>query len=111
MSLQVLRLEQVLYWLTPDYEQGAVIEDGRAKIKEYIAHRNQREEETLQALRDFKNKATSMDLVKIVYKNVPEDLHLLAANGVTQVLRKLEAEEKVAQQQGGRWQVVSKATL
>ena len=97
--------------LTPQFEQGAVIENGRAKIEEYIAHRKQREEEILQALRDFRTEATSMDLVKIVYKGVPEDLHVPAANGVIQVLRKLEVEGKVAQRQHERWQIADMVML
>lgn len=88
-----------------------MIEDGRGKIDEYIAHRKQREEEILQALSDIGNEATSMELVKIVYKDVPENLHEPAANGVVQVLRKLEGEGKVAQGQHERWQIADKATL
>ena len=96
--------------LTLAYEQGAVIEDGRARIEDYIAHRKQREEEILQALIDI-NISTPMELVKVVYKDVPENLHLPAANGVAQVLQELEVEGKVAQRQYGRWQIADKATL
>ena len=88
-----------------------MIEDGRGKIDEYIAHRKQREEEILQALSDIGNEATSMELVKIVYKDVPENLHVPAANGVVQVLWKLENEGKVAQGQHEMWQIADKATL
>lgn len=97
--------------LTLTCAQGTVIEDGRAKIEEYIAHRKQREEEILQALRDIGEGATSMELVKVVYKDVPESLHEPAANGVGQVLQKLEGEGKVAQRQHERWQIADKATL
>ena len=90
--------------------QGTVIEDGPAKIDEYITHRKQREEEILQALREI-GKATSMDLVKVVYKDVPENLHKPAATGVVQVLRKLEGEGNVIQRQHERWQIADKATL
>ena len=92
-------------------EQGAVIEDGRARIEEYIAHRKLREEEILQALRDIRTGATSMGLVKVVYRDVPESLHVPAANGVVQVLQKLVAEGKVAQHQHGRWQIADKRML
>ncbi|CAF9907595.1 hypothetical protein IMSHALPRED_005581 [Imshaugia aleurites] len=90
---------------------GTVIEDGRARIEEYIAHRKQREEEILQALRNHGKEASSMELVKVVYKDVPEDLHVPAANGVVQVLRKLEAEGKVGRDQRERWHIADKATL
>ena len=74
-----------------------MIEDGQTKIDEYIAHRKQREEEILQALSAIGNEATSMELVKIVYKDVPENLHEPAANGVIQVLRKLKGEVRLLQ--------------
>lgn len=90
---------------------GTVIEDGRARIEEYIAHRKQRENEIVQALSDIGKEATSMELVKVVYKDVPENLHVPAANGVVQVLRKLEGEGKVAQRQHERWQTADKTTL
>ena len=57
------------------------------------------------------NEATPMELVKVVYRDVPEDLHVPAANGAEQVLQKLEAEGKVAQYQHGRWQIADKGTL
>ena len=52
-----------------------------------------------------------MDLVKVVYKDVPESLHVPAANGVVQVLRKLEAEGRVAHCQHERWQIAERGTL
>ena len=52
-----------------------------------------------------------MDLVKVVYRDVPEDLHVPAANGAKQVLQKLEAEGKVAQHRHGRWQISDKGML
>lgn len=68
--------------LTPTYEQGTVIEDGRARIEEYIAHRKRMEEEIWQALRDNKKDATSMELVKVVYRDVPENLHVYVQFGI-----------------------------
>ena len=63
----------------------------------------------MQILRDIGKEATSMELVKVVYKDVPENLHVPAANGVVQALRKLKSEGKVAQRQHERWQIVDKA--
>ncbi|KAB8664849.1 hypothetical protein FH972_026272 [Carpinus fangiana] len=69
---------------------GAVIEDGKAKVKEYIQHRAQREKQVLDVLSSEKSRDwSSMDIVKVVYKDVPEALHIPAEGGVKQVLEKL----------------------
>ena len=52
-----------------------------------------------------------MELAKVVYRGVPEILHVPAANGAEQVLQKLETEGKVTQHQHGRWQIADKGTL
>lgn len=91
---------------------GAVIEDGKGRIEEYIEHRQQREEELLQALKQVEgDDATPLELVRVVYKDVPENLHGSAAKGAIQVLRKLEGEGKVAQSGQEKWRVSEKATL
>lgn len=91
---------------------GAVIEDGNAKIAEYIQHRQQREDEVLQVLtyglllseidgppppvkREELRSWTSMELVKVIYHDIPPNLHVPASHGVLQVLKKLEGERKV----------------
>ena len=104
---------------------GEVIEDGKAKIEEYIRHRQQREDEVLNVLgtgladgttttgkRDSKDDWSSMEIVKVVYQDVPENLHLPAEGGVLQVLRKLEGEGKVSSDVTGRkWRLARKAQL
>ena len=89
---------------------GAVIENGLAKIDEYIAHRRQREKEILQTLRDIKGEATVTGIVKVVYKGVPVELHEPAAGGVLQVLRKLGGESQVMEK-NGRWRLCERAAL
>ncbi|KAL6851977.1 Metallo-hydrolase/oxidoreductase [Trichoderma novae-zelandiae] len=101
---------------------GPVIDNGPEKIGEYIEHRRQREEEVLRAMRggtpdinsnDDNNSNnnnnnreiwTAMDIVKIVYKDVREDLHMAACGGVVQMLAKLEQDGKVRQTEDG-WQL------
>lgn len=86
---------------------GPVITDGRAKIEEYIKHRQQREDEVLKVLRDAKGAArTARDLVKIIYKDVPENLHDAAERGVVQILEKLLKEGKVEKTEEGKWRIV-----
>ncbi|KAK5159483.1 hypothetical protein LTS14_002625 [Recurvomyces mirabilis] len=84
---------------------GAVIEDGKAKVREYIEHRREREEQILGALTEQGGDGvSSMGIVKVVYKNYPEPLHVPAEGGVVQVLKKLEGEGRV-EQVGKGWQV------
>ena len=92
---------------------GAVIEDGNSKIKEYIAHRQQREEEVLKALKDAGADSRSpMEMVKVIYKDYPKNLHEPAAKGVLQILNKLQGEGKVRQvEEEGKWQIGGKAAL
>ena len=69
---------------------GPKIPDGVAKIREYIAHRNRREEQILEALRT--GDAPIPAIVKRVYTDVPEVLHKAAEQSVASHLRKLERE-------------------
>ncbi|KAL1958773.1 hypothetical protein VTO42DRAFT_3892 [Malbranchea cinnamomea] len=101
---------------------GAVIEDGIAKIKEYIEHRQKREEEVLQVLKfgaldrsaqgdlDPNRKPrswTPMELVKVIYHDVPENLHVPASYGVIQILKKLESAKRVEQDVASdRWTLI-----
>ncbi|KAL9089554.1 MAG: hypothetical protein Q9159_002431 [Coniocarpon cinnabarinum] len=83
---------------------GDVVQDGKAKLEEYIAHRQMREDQIIAALKDggalsSAKGMTSMDIVKVVYKDVPESLHLPAEGGVKQVLVKLEGERRVAREE------------
>jgi glyoxylase-like metal-dependent hydrolase (beta-lactamase superfamily II) len=75
---------------------GAVIENVQAKAAEYIAHRAQREQEVVNVMRKTgKDGLTLMEMVKVIYKDVPENLHIPASRGVLQILWKLQEEGKV----------------
>ncbi|KAB8293251.1 hypothetical protein EYC80_007583 [Monilinia laxa] len=102
---------------------GAVIEDGPSKIGEYIRHRKERESQVIQVLKSAKNKPgiaissdeeadkwTSMEIVKIIYRDVPENLHVPANGGIVQILHKLQADEKVVKEQDG-WKLKARAAL
>jgi glyoxylase-like metal-dependent hydrolase (beta-lactamase superfamily II) len=105
---------------------GAVLENGKATIEMYVKHRQQREDEALRVLRtgsvdevsneepsveDAAREWNSMEMVKIMYKDVPENLHVPAEGGLLQVLRKLEGEGKVEKSDSGRWRLKQKAAL
>jgi endoribonuclease LACTB2 len=103
---------------------GAVIDDGPGKITEYIKHRQLREDQVIQVLKSNRSSDgadanatdldewTSMEIVKIIYKDVPENLHLPANGGVTQILLKLVEEDKVAENlKTNRWRLKNRAAL
>ncbi|KAK4099892.1 Metallo-hydrolase/oxidoreductase [Parathielavia hyrcaniae] len=53
---------------------------------------------------------TAMELVKTIYRGVPESLHPAAARGVVQILQKLQREGKVVDVDAGeRWRLASTA--
>ena len=96
---------------------GAVIPDAAAKIEEYLRHRKIREEEVLRCLERVQERKageqrwTPAEVVKVVYKDVPESLHAPAEGSVRQVLGKLEGEGRV-ENIGDRWSIVGeKAAL
>ena len=89
---------------------GQWIEDGPGKISEYIAHRKQREQEILNVLKDGQG-WSSMEIVKVVYKHYPENLHAPAEGGVKQVLAKLEGDGAVKKGSDGKWARIEKSTL
>ncbi len=82
---------------------GPKIPDGVAKIREYIAHRNDREAQIQAAL--GQGPAAIPTIVKRVYTDVPEVLHKAAEQSVASHLRKLEREGK-ASADGSTWSLV-----
>ena len=90
---------------------GELIADGKQRIVEYIEHRNQREEEVLQALKDVESGATPVQLVKAVYKDLTPLLHEAAAKGLVLILEKLKGEGKVVRGSEDKWSISEKAIL
>ncbi|KAL2072339.1 hypothetical protein VTL71DRAFT_11682 [Oculimacula yallundae] len=102
---------------------GPVLEDGPGKIVEYIKHRQLRENQVIQVLKSSKSSPgveasseaddwTSMEIVKVIYKDVPENLHIPANGGILQILRKLEEDEKVVEDsKSERWSIKNRAAL
>jgi endoribonuclease LACTB2 len=105
---------------------GPVIEDGTAKILEYIQHRAHRENQIIQVLRSARGSPntaqadtssnpegwSSMEIVKVIYKDVPVELHRSAEHGVLQVLRKLQAENRAFQDgTSNKWRINGRPTL
>src|SRR6202047_2683955 len=73
---------------------GPVIRNPRQKIEEYIAHRELRELQVLEALGGGEP-LEPMQIVKKIYLDVPEYLHAAASNSVRSHLKKLRNEGRV----------------
>jgi hypothetical protein len=84
-----------------------VIEDGPAKIREYIEHRMLREQQILDAL--GARVETIPELVKRIYVDVAPALHPVAALSVESHLKKLAREGRVHEEKRpdrpSRWSV------
>jgi glyoxylase-like metal-dependent hydrolase (beta-lactamase superfamily II) len=73
---------------------GPLIRDGEAKIREYIAHRQDREDQILAALQE--GSLAIPEIVSRIYAGYPASLHWAAGETVGSHLRKLETEGRVA---------------
>jgi glyoxylase-like metal-dependent hydrolase (beta-lactamase superfamily II) len=81
---------------------GPVVLDGDAKLREYLAHRAEREQQVLAALADAPR--TVEELVESIYVGYPVEVHPLAARSVTAHLRKLRGEGRVHSDGRGKTQ-------
>jgi endoribonuclease LACTB2 len=81
---------------------GPVIRKPKEKIREYIAHRELREQQVLEALSS--GGLEVMAIVKKIYFDVPEYLHPAAASSVRSHLKKLGQEGRVVEH-GQRWSI------
>lgn len=81
---------------------GPVVEQGRETVSQYIKHRLEREKEILRVLRspvppellgDSTDELwTTWNIVRVIYKNYPENLWLPACGSVDLHLRKLQRD-------------------
>jgi glyoxylase-like metal-dependent hydrolase (beta-lactamase superfamily II) len=88
---------------------GPVIEDARARIEEYIAHRLMRERQILTQLGE--GAATIPELVARIYADVSPSLHGAAALSVASHLRQLARDGRVAERRApaapSRWTLLA----
>jgi glyoxylase-like metal-dependent hydrolase (beta-lactamase superfamily II) len=78
---------------------GPVVWDARAKVREYLAHRGEREHQVLEALQA--GPSTPEDLVPRIYADYPPEIHPAAARSVLAHLLKLEREGRAVRREGG----------
>lgn len=86
---------------------GPVVQNPVQRIQYYIQHRQQREEQILNALKEHGNSTSmsEMDIVQIIYKETPENLWPAAAVNVGHHLEKLLKENKVTGKQS-EWKIL-----
>jgi glyoxylase-like metal-dependent hydrolase (beta-lactamase superfamily II) len=81
---------------------GPPIEDPRAKIQEYLEHRQMREDQVVAALQS--GRASVEQLRRRIYPEVPDGLIWAAENNVRTHLLKLRAEARAAER-SGTWEL------
>ena len=81
---------------------GPIINDPVPKIKYYIEHRMAREKQIYKAVENSSSGLDSMEIVKEVYKETPQNLWKAAEVNVKHHLEKLEKEGKVIVS-NGKW--------
>ena len=102
-SLQ--RLQEVdIAEIVPSH--GPTIPDAQAKIAEYIAHRQLREQQILQALETLPRGVTIPEMVPTIYSDVEPRLYAIAAWTVEANLLKLEKEGLVERLGENGWALV-----
>ncbi|HEX5938228.1 MAG TPA: MBL fold metallo-hydrolase [Actinomycetota bacterium] len=90
---------------------GPVVLDAGAKLREYLTHRQEREEQVLDALSDGPRSVA--EIVAVIYAAYPKDVHPLAARSVLAHLLKLADEGRVDRSDrsdGGTWSLAATRT-
>jgi len=80
---------------------GPAIRNPQEKVQQYIAHRELRDRQILEALEAGPRSVA--ELVRRIYTDVPEFLHHAAGMSVGAHLRKLAREGRVRPEDGDRW--------
>ncbi|RIA96207.1 beta-lactamase-like protein [Glomus cerebriforme] len=92
---QYLKSLQKLKQFTPDRlypGHGPMLENGTAKLDEYITHRLNREKEIVEVFKKSDTSLTASQIVEIIYAKYPKELWSAAEHGVILHLIKLENE-------------------
>ena len=85
---------------------GPLVEDGVAKLREYLDHRRQRVQQVVEAL-TTRGPSTIAELVAAIYVGLAPNLAPMAGRNVAANLEKLAEEGTVALTAGDRWELTS----
>jgi endoribonuclease LACTB2 len=80
------------------------------KIREYISHRQQREDEVVKVMTDMGSESviTAAEIVKVIYAKYPKSLWAAAEHGIVLQLEKLKDEGKAKEMDSGKWILTSR---
>jgi endoribonuclease LACTB2 len=80
-------------------------QEAKAKIQEYISHRQQREDEIIKVMTEMGSEAQFApgDIVKVIYAKYPKSLWPAAERGIVLHLEKLKDEGKAKEVGNGKW--------
>lgn len=82
---------------------GPVVTDAMAKIDEYISHREEREQQVLEALKHADGWLSPEQIVREIYEDLPFLLRLAAKKAVNKHLHKLVVECRVERTAASGW--------
>lgn len=109
-SLERLRrtcIERKIKYIFPGH--GPIIKDPLEKIDEYIQHRQNRENQIIRVLENYKalrKPVSSLKICQCIYKNLKPILWISAQNNVLHHLEKLEKEVKVKRAWYDLWTLI-----
>lgn len=84
---------------------GPKVENAMSKIKEYIHHRNAREQQIVDAVKGQGHGIGIEAVCDVVYDQIPQKLRSYALNNLKHHLDKLVKEERVVMDANGRYQI------
>ncbi|KAG6041822.1 hypothetical protein E4U41_001293 [Claviceps citrina] len=96
---------------------GPVLDNGPGVATSYIRHRKSRIEQVLQLMqsasgpRPTEDGWSVMDIVQVIYRNVPAELHPAAGRGIVQILDKLSRDGLAVQLNRDHWRLSGDASF
>lgn len=84
---------------------GPIIVDPQARLREYIEHRQQREQQLLTVLQEQAREYELLDIVRRIYTDTDPQLYGAASLSIKAHLQKLEREQRVVHSNKDKWRL------